>query len=204
MHTRGRGVGFGVGVGAGAIKERTLRLEGGLEVGSEVGRAGFGARDRWAIRAFPPSSVPLRAARGATTRPPNEEDELHGRMKSCSAARVGRLLLISPAVTASRSALPGGRGNLSFRRFGSSGYQPRGNGRLGEEPAGGDWAPETRCPGMSYTLSQTVLRRLWGQVDKAQGDSKMRRERAVQGWPGTRFPEGDALFACGLCTWVPE
>ena len=43
---------------------------------------------------------------------------------------------------------------------------------------------------LSHRL-RTVLGRLRGQVDNAQGDSKMRRQREMQGWPGTRFPEGE-------------
>lgn len=50
---------------------------------------------------------------------------------------------------------------------------------------------------------RTVLGRLRGQVDKAQGDSKMRRQREMQGWPGTRFPEERAhMKFAGNCTPV--
>ena len=63
----------------------------------------------------------------------------------------------------------------------------------------GGWATRWEI-GSQNTLSlamplrclRTVLRRLRGQVDKAQGDSKMRRQREMQGWPGTRAPESDA------------
>jgi hypothetical protein len=53
----------------------------------------------------------------------------------------------------------------------------------------------TRCLG-------TVLRRLRGQVDNAQGDSKMRRQREMQGWPRTRVPKSDASLTqfAGNCT----
>ena len=109
----------------------------------------------------------------------------------------------SLAVTASRSALPGSRGKPAVHavrivRLGTTRVTD-GSAKSRQEVIGFPKHAVLACP---TRCLETDLGRLRGQVDKAQGDSKMSRQREMQGWPGTRFPR--ATHHCykfaGNCT----